>query len=102
MFQVVGIVGPDYRGPSYNDSRGRLLDEEKVDCTQRLDELRQSWAATGCSIMSDGWTDGKGRSIINFLVNCPRGTILSNLSMHLPMLKMHTYYVICWISFSKR
>ena len=26
-------------------------------------------------VMSDGWTNGKGRSIINFLVNCPRGTI---------------------------
>ena len=55
--------------------RGRLLYEEKVDCTRRLDELKQSWAITGCTIMSDGWTDGKGRSIINFLVNCPRGTI---------------------------
>ena len=74
MFPAVGIVGPDYRGSSYNDLRGRLLDE-KVDCTRRLDELRQSWVATGCSVMSDGWTDGKGKSIINFLVNCPRGTI---------------------------
>jgi hypothetical protein len=26
-------------------------------------------------VMSDGWTDGKGRSILNFLVNCPRGTM---------------------------
>ena len=75
MFQVVGIVGPNYRGPSYNDLRGRFLDEGKVDCIQRLDELRQSWETIGCSVMSDGWTDGKGRSIINFLVNCPRGTI---------------------------
>jgi hypothetical protein len=25
--------------------------------------------------MSDGWTDGKGRSILNFLVNCPKGTM---------------------------
>ncbi|CAI0545088.1 unnamed protein product [Linum tenue] len=28
----------------------------------------------GCTIMSDGWTDRKRRSICNFLVNCPRGT----------------------------
>ena len=68
---LVHIIG----GPSYNDLRGRLLDEEKVDCTRRLDELRQSWVATGCSIMSDGWIDGKSGSIINILVNCPRGTI---------------------------
>jgi hypothetical protein len=25
--------------------------------------------------MSDSWTDGKGKSILNFLVNCPRGTM---------------------------
>jgi hypothetical protein len=25
--------------------------------------------------MSDGWTDGKGRSILNFLVSCPKGTM---------------------------
>ncbi|CAI0400472.1 unnamed protein product [Linum tenue] len=29
----------------------------------------------GCSIMSDGWTDKKKRSICNFLVNSPRGTV---------------------------
>ena len=55
--------------------RGRLLDDEKVDYTRRLNELRQSWEATNCSVMPDGWTHGKGRSIINFLVNCLRGTI---------------------------
>jgi hypothetical protein len=25
--------------------------------------------------MSDSWIDGKGSSILNFLVNCPRGTM---------------------------
>ncbi|CAN1825803.1 hypothetical protein LINPERHAP1_LOCUS31304 [Linum perenne] len=29
----------------------------------------------GCSIMSDGWTDRKRRSICNFLVNSPKGTV---------------------------
>lgn len=26
-------------------------------------------------MISDGWTNGKGRTLINFLVNCPRVTI---------------------------
>ena len=26
--------------------------------------------------MSDGWTDKRGRHVINFLVNCPEGTFL--------------------------
>ena len=25
--------------------------------------------------MSDGWTDAKNRTIINFLVSCPQGTL---------------------------
>lgn len=25
--------------------------------------------------MTDWWTDGVGRTLINFLVNCPKGTI---------------------------
>ncbi|CAN1276908.1 hypothetical protein LINPERPRIM_LOCUS16160 [Linum perenne] len=29
----------------------------------------------GCTIMSDGWTDTKRRSICNFLVNSPKGTV---------------------------
>jgi hypothetical protein len=75
MFEVVAIVGPGYRGPSYNELRGPLLQGEKTDCTKRLGELRESWEITGCTVMSDSWTDGKGRSILNFLVNCPRGTM---------------------------
>jgi hypothetical protein len=26
-------------------------------------------------VMSDGWTDGKGRTLLNFLVHCPRETM---------------------------
>jgi hypothetical protein len=25
--------------------------------------------------MSDGWKDGKGRILLNFLVHCPKGTM---------------------------
>jgi hypothetical protein len=27
----------------------------------------------GCSIMADGWKDATQRTLINFLVHCPRG-----------------------------
>ena len=32
-------------------------------------------ANIGCSIMADGWTDKKHRTLINFLVNSPRGSM---------------------------
>jgi hypothetical protein len=39
MFEAAAIVGPGYRGPSYQDLRGRLLQGEKADCTERLAQL---------------------------------------------------------------
>jgi hypothetical protein len=75
MFEAVAIGCPGYRAPSYHDLRGRLLQGEKVDCTQRLAQPRETWKTTRCTVMSDGWTDGKGRSILNFVVNCTKGTI---------------------------
>ena len=72
---AVASVGPGYKLPSLHDFRGRLLQDEKRDCTQRLEDFRASWAQTGCTVMSDGWTDQKGRTLINFLVSCPLGTM---------------------------
>ncbi|KAH9293466.1 hypothetical protein KI387_041331, partial [Taxus chinensis] len=40
-----------------------------------LKSCKLSWAKTGCTIMSDGWSDGKNRTIINFLASCPQGTM---------------------------
>ena len=38
-------------------------------------EFKNSWTKTGCTIMSDGWTDSRGRTIRNFLVAFPKGTM---------------------------
>ena len=40
-----------------------------------LQEFRDEWKRTDGSIMSNGWTNKKRRSICNFLVNSPKGTI---------------------------
>jgi len=75
MFEAVAIVGPGYKAPSYEELRGPVLQNEKADCATRLEDFRASWVRTGCTVMSDGWTDGKGRTLLNFLVHCPRGTM---------------------------
>jgi hypothetical protein len=43
MFDVVAIVGPGYKAPTYDELRGPILQNEKVDCTSRLEELKASW-----------------------------------------------------------
>eukprot|EP00253_Pinus_taeda_P020806 PITA_20806 len=72
---VKRVLGLGYKIPSYDDFRGQILQNEKVDCTKRLEEFRATWAQTGCTVMSDGWIDQKERILINFLVSCPNGTM---------------------------
>jgi hypothetical protein len=55
--------------------RGPILQNEKLDCASRLEKLKASWKIIGCTVMSDGWTDQNGRTLLNFLVNCPKGTM---------------------------
>ncbi|KAH9612281.1 hypothetical protein KSS87_003288 [Heliosperma pusillum] len=40
-----------------------------------LDEYKEEWKKTGCTIMSDRWSDRQRRSICHFLVNSPKGTV---------------------------
>eukprot|EP00253_Pinus_taeda_P034849 PITA_34849 len=72
---AIATIGPGYKIPSYDDFRGQILQNEKVDRTKRLEEFRASWAQTGCTVMLDGWIDQKERILINFLVSCPNGTM---------------------------
>ncbi|XP_023739449.3 uncharacterized protein LOC111887513 [Lactuca sativa] len=52
-----------------------IVDKE-VDYTKSLvEDYKREWKKTSCTLMSDGWSDWKNRSICNFLVNSPRGTI---------------------------
>lgn len=35
---------------------------------------KADWVTHDCSLMCDGWEDRKHRTLINFLVNTPRGS----------------------------
>ena len=36
---------------------------------------KAEWAKVGCTVMADGWTDRRNRTLINFLVNSPKDTM---------------------------
>ncbi|KAM0901724.1 hypothetical protein ACQ4PT_019782 [Festuca glaucescens] len=63
-----------YKPPSPYELREPLL----KDCVKETKELRKqhevAWKEFGCTLMSDGWSDRRGRHLINFLVNSPEGT----------------------------
>jgi hypothetical protein len=74
MLEAVGQYGPGYVKPSYHDVRVSLLEKAKksVDEIKKTHEL--AWTEFDCTLMSDGWTNRRGRHLINFLVNSATGT----------------------------
>ncbi|KAK2983482.1 hypothetical protein RJ640_006495, partial [Escallonia rubra] len=75
MADAIAAAGPGYKMPSYNSLRGKLLNRSCQDLSEPLHELRKSWEITGCSVMVDRWSDSTGRTVINFFVYCPKGTL---------------------------
>jgi len=72
---MIGRYGIGYKPPTYHDIREKLL-KQAVDKTDiELEEYKDEWKRIGCTIMSDGWTNKKRRSICNFLVNSPKGIV---------------------------
>lgn len=73
MLELVGQYGPGLQGPSSRQLSGRFLQDEICAIKDNLEELKACWSITGCSVMADCWNDLQGRTLINFLVSCPRG-----------------------------
>jgi len=75
MVDAIRSVGPRYIAPSYNALRGKELDEELECVEEQLESIKSSWKFTGCTITSNGWTNQIGRTITNFAVAFPKGTM---------------------------
>ncbi|XP_076955201.1 uncharacterized protein LOC143629943 [Bidens hawaiensis] len=75
MLNAIGEYGRGLPPPSYHNMRVTLLNRRVEKTKKFVDSFRPHWEEYRCSILSDFWTDGKGRCLINFLVNCPLGTI---------------------------
>ncbi|XP_050387268.1 uncharacterized protein LOC126803514 [Argentina anserina] len=72
--EAVGQYGPGYKPPSQYELREPLLNKEVEITKKALKNQEYEWAKTGCSIMTDAWSDGKRISIMNLCVNCKKGT----------------------------
>ncbi|KAL0719306.1 hypothetical protein Bca4012_068630 [Brassica carinata] len=73
MVELIGMYGEGYVVPSSQLFSGRLLHDEITTIKGYLREYRSSWTVTGCSILADTWTNAEGKTMISFLVSCPRG-----------------------------
>ncbi|XP_050878008.1 uncharacterized protein LOC127081823 [Lathyrus oleraceus] len=64
-----------YKVPIMHSLRGYLLSKLVENVNKLIEECREIWKKIGCTLMVDGWTGQKRRTLINFLVYCPKGTI---------------------------
>ncbi|KAI3963684.1 hypothetical protein MKW98_021924 [Papaver atlanticum] len=72
---LVGVGSTAYKVPSCHDLKGWILEGELKAMPDHVREVVCSWGSTGCSILLDGWTDERGRNMINFVVDSPLGPI---------------------------
>ncbi|KAJ7952057.1 putative HAT transposon superfamily protein [Quillaja saponaria] len=61
--------------PDCQELKGWILQDEVREMQEYVRKVRNTWETTGCSILLDGWKDEKGRSLVNFLVDCPEGMV---------------------------
>lgn len=47
-----------------------MLDKAVGRATLLIEDQKKEWKKYDCTILSDGWTDGISRTIINFLIAC--------------------------------
>ncbi|MCH96231.1 hypothetical protein A2U01_0017214, partial [Trifolium medium] len=72
---AIASIGPGFKVPTYHDIRVNLLGDCKRECSLLVEGYRSKWAKDGCTIMADGWSDQKQRTLINFLVYSPQGIV---------------------------
>eukprot|EP00253_Pinus_taeda_P007184 PITA_07184 len=75
MLKKIGHFGPSYVLPSYESLRTKGIDRSKQRIEERVKPIRDSWAISGCTLVSDGWTDRQSRPLMNTLDCCPEGVI---------------------------
>jgi len=75
MLELVAKHGPGFKPPSYHEIRVKYLKQQVEKTSSVLEEHKLYWKKNGCTIMTDGWTDRRRRTILNFLVNSPKGTV---------------------------
>ncbi|XP_059661220.1 uncharacterized protein LOC132307463 isoform X3 [Cornus florida] len=75
VVEAFGQYGPGMKPPSYHEVKVPLLRKELDNTNALMNDHREEWSKFGCSLMADGWTDKRGRTLLNFLVNSRRGTM---------------------------
>ena len=75
MVSAINDAPKGYKSPGYDKARTVGLDHEKEKITHSLIRMTSSWYEHGVSIVSDGWTNVKGKPLISVLAVSVSGAI---------------------------
>lgn len=75
MLEAAGKFGPGVTPPSQYQLREPLLKEEVCRVSGIMKAQEDEWKLSGCSVMTDSWSDRKRRSIMNLCINSKEGTM---------------------------
>ncbi|KAM1373600.1 hypothetical protein ACFX2I_024282 [Malus domestica] len=75
MIDAIASGGKGTVAPSYDDIRGWMLKNAVEEVKSEIQQHTETWVRTGCSLLVNQWNSEKGRTLLNFAVYCPEGTI---------------------------
>ncbi|XP_048434286.1 uncharacterized protein LOC125468202 isoform X3 [Pyrus x bretschneideri] len=75
MIDAIASGGKETVAPSYDDIRGWMLKNAVEEMKCEIQQHKETWARTGCSLLVNQWNSEKGRTLLNFAVYSPEGTI---------------------------
>ena len=75
MVSAINDAPKGYRSPRYDKARTVGLDHDKAKINCSLAKMTNSWNEHGVSIVSDGWTNVKGKPLISVLAMSVSGAI---------------------------
>ncbi|KAH9310967.1 hypothetical protein KI387_026002, partial [Taxus chinensis] len=68
LVTALTVAGKGFKAPTSHDLSGPLLEDSVARPKTLVEEQKNVWIKKGCTILPDGWIDGKNRTLINFLV----------------------------------
>ena len=72
MIEAIGQFGPGLKPPSYHELRVSCLKKELESANELMKSHKAKSAKVGHTVMADGWTNRRHRTLINFLDNSPK------------------------------
>ena len=77
------ICGPGFKAPNDEELKGPILAHRVVDVKVEIEEQRKIWVEKGCTIMTDGCTDRRNRTLLNSFVSSSGNSILHLVTYYL-------------------